>query len=129
MASVVEVLQQKQSFISKQGATDAEIKQAEEMLDIRFASDYRDYLKAFGIASYRGHELTGICNSARLNVVDVTRREREKDAYIHFSGYVIEVTNMDGIVIWQDGDGSVYQTVAGVAPVRLCRSLTEYIDS
>ena len=26
-----------------------------------FAADYRDYVAALGVASYEGHELTGVC--------------------------------------------------------------------
>lgn len=84
------------------------------------------YLKDIGLACFDGHELTGICKSARLNVVDVTllQRQRVSDAY---SWYVVEETGIDGRVIWQTPTGDIYQTAPGTKTRKVFGSLAEYI--
>ena len=74
--SVVKLLQTKESLYVFDAAAEKDILSAEKALALRFAADYREYVSAFGAASYCEHELTGICKSARLNVVDVTQDER-----------------------------------------------------
>ena len=41
--------------------------------------------------------------------------------------YVVEQTNIDGIIIWQASNGTVYQTAPNAKPKKLCESLAEYI--
>ena len=94
---------------------------------LMFAADYREYVSAFGAASYCEHELTGICKSARLNVVDVTQDERQYNS-VPADWYVIEEANIDGIVIWQATDGTVYRTRPGCKADKICDSLKEYIS-
>lgn len=108
------------------GASEEEIKMAEQALNLRFATDYRTYIDAFGVASFAGHELTGVCKSKRLSVVDVTLEERNNNT-VPDDWYVLEQANIDGIVIWQDSNGTVYQTVPGAKAKKLCESLAEYI--
>ena len=102
---------------------------AQEILGTCFANDYYEYLKTYGLASCEGHELTGLCASSRLNVIDVTRRERELNPGMCVNWYVIEETNMDGIVFWQDSEGAIFQTAPKTTPARVFRSLAEYIIS
>lgn len=103
------------------------IAQAEDTLDLRFAEDYRKYLLELGSAKAGGHEFTGICKTKRLHVVDVTKEER---MYVSVpeSWYVVEQANIDGIVIWQDASGAIYQTGPGAKQYRLCESLAAYIE-
>ena len=126
--TVIESLKQKRNFFSLNGATDMEIEHAQKMLNLVFADDYIDYLRAFGLASFEGHELTGICAFTRLNVVDVTKRERDKMPSIAPDWYVIEETNMDDVVIWQDSVGGIYRTVANTSTIKLCDSLIDYVN-
>lgn len=74
-----------------------------------------------------GHELTGICKAARLNVVDVTQDERQYNS-VPVDWYVIEQTNIDGIVIWQTASGTIYETCPGSEADKICDSLEEYIS-
>ena len=127
MADIVKVLQKKPCFCAMQGASDNEVKSAEQELELNFASDYRMYISTFGIATYEGHELTGICKSKRLNVVTVTLEERA-NTDVPAGWYVIEQANIDDVVIWQDEDGEVYQTMPNTKAIKLCDSLAEYIE-
>ena len=104
------------------------IEAAEGALGVSFSQEYRAYLERYGIAAVNGHELTGICKSDRTNVVSVTQGAKlvcsAEDDW-----YVIEQTNIDGVVIWQASDGVVYQTVPNTKAKKLCESLAEYIET
>lgn len=127
MSEIIEILKNAPEYIGGAGRTWEEIKNAEQQLGIEFAPDYKCYLKEIGLACFDGHELTGICKSARLNVVDVTISQRElyHEAY---SWYVVEETNIDGIVIWQDEIGEIYQTGPGCQSKKIFNSMREYIQ-
>lgn len=128
MKDLINVLKSKPMFIGSTGATVADILESEAILLTTFAKDYRHYVSTFGFAIYEGHELTGICKSKRLNVVDVTKANRELFNDIPDDWYVIEETHIDGIVIWQSTDGKIYQTMPGREPIMIAESLAEYIS-
>lgn len=126
MSNIIEALKNAPDYIGGTGRTEEEIRNAEELLGVKFAPDYRCYLKEIGLTCFDGHELTGICKPARLNVVDVTtvQRNLHPEAY---SWYVIEETNIDGIVIWQSTAGAIYKTAPGIRTRKVFDSLIEYI--
>lgn len=128
MDEVIEILKKSIDYIGGNGREEKEICDAEKLLGIGFAPDYRCYLKVIGLACFGGHELTGICKSARLNVVDVTLicRELLPNAC---AWYVVEELNVDGIVIWQAPSGEIYQTAPNTKNRKICSSLTEYIKN
>ena len=76
MKTIVDLLRAQPAFISAKAPTAQEVTQAEQSLGVTFAADYRDYVAALGVASYEGHELTGVCPFPRLSVVSVTQQER-----------------------------------------------------
>ncbi len=127
MKDILNLIKNKSKFYSIGNISEENIKEAELILNIRFASDYRMMIKEYGAVTFSGHELTGICNSKRLNVVDVTKEERKYNK-VPEDWYVIEQANIDDIVIWQDTNGVVYQTMPNKKPIKLCNSLLEYID-
>ncbi|MDR1208990.1 MAG: SMI1/KNR4 family protein [Clostridiales bacterium] len=91
--------------------SEAEISQVESQLSLKFAADYREYLAEFGVAAADGHEFTGIVASERLNVVNATKSEWKLNPQIPHTLYAVENAGIDGIIIWQDESGQVYQTV------------------
>lgn len=114
-------------FFGLSGASEDQIASAERQLQTRFAEDYRKYLAACGVASVNGHELTGICASARLNVVSVTQEMVSQHPGALPGWYVIEQANIDGIVIWQAPDGTVYQTQPNTEAMQISNGLLAYI--
>lgn len=117
------------SFHMRGAITMAEIDNAEDQLHLRFASEYRNYLLSFGTVSVHGHELTGICSADRLNVVQVTQKQKRYNIMIPENFYVIEETNIDGIVIWQNSAGEIFQTSPDQTPIKVYDSLCEYISA
>lgn len=129
MQDIFYLLKSQPLFKSFKGASNDDIKKAEETLNVFFSKEYTQYLAEFGFVIYEGHELTGICKTKRLNVVDVTLREREMSPEIPETWYVIEELNIDGIVIWQSSTGEIYQTSPNREPVKICDTLAEYISN
>ena len=124
MKTIVDLLRAQPAFISAKAPTAQEVTQAEKALGVTFAADYRDYVAALGVASYEGHELTGVCPFPRLSVVSVTQQERAANPAIPSAWYVLEQTNIDDLVIWQDASGAVYQAIPGRAPEKRWRRIS-----
>lgn len=127
MTSIVNKLRTLPAFCSLTGVSMEQIADAEKALALRFADDYREYLLSFGSASSDGHEFTGICNSKRLNVVDVTLAEKSITPGIPNDWYVLEEAGFDGIVIWQSSTGEVYQTQPGKGTIKIAGSICDYL--
>ena len=108
-------------------ATKVQITDAELQLKVSFADEYKEYLAAFGAIMADGMELTGIAKSEYRNVVSLTKKERELNPKVPNTMYVIENTCIDGIIIWQDTEGAVFQTTPTSAPKKVASSLREYI--
>ncbi len=128
MANIVDVLKGMPDYIGSNGRSEEEIVQAEKALGVSFAKDYRKYLEEIGLACFDGHELTGLTKTARLDVVSVTKEQREKFGKAISSCYVVEETNIYGIVIWQSSDGTVYEAIPNSKAKKIAKSLSKYIS-
>ena len=127
MTDIKKTLRTLPAFCSLTGVHAEQIDNAENALGLHFADDYREYLLAFAIASSDGHEFTGICNSKRLNVIDVTIAAKNSNPSIPRDWYVLEDANMDGIIIWQNKTGSIFQTQPNRETVKISDSICEYL--
>ena len=114
-------------FISGKGASEESVQQAETEIGAIFAPDFRSCLLAFGTFAYDGHEFTGISSSPRLSVVEVTKKQRALNSNIPNGWYVIEEANIDGIVIWQTTDNSIYTATYNAPPVKSANNLIEFL--
>lgn len=108
-------------------ATEAEVSAAEKELGVVFAEDYKEYVLKYGVISARGIELTGVTTAKRLDVVTVTKAERELEN-IPQDMYVIENVAIDGIVVLQNTAGEVYSFAPHEPLKRICSSLSEYVE-
>lgn len=129
MGNIVAVLRNMPDYIGSSGRSSEEIELAEKELECTFFKDYRKYLEEIGLACFNGHELTGLTKEKRLDVVSVTKKQRELFGKNTFPWYVIEEANIYGIVIWQSPDGTVYATTPNSKPKKIANSLLEYIIS
>lgn len=129
MSKIVEIINNLPDLLPLKPATDIDIKDAEIQLRVTFNEEYREYLLAFGAIMADGIELTGIAKSAHRNVVNQTKQERELNPKIPNNMYVVENTGVDGIIIWQDTIGEIYQSSPNKEPKKIADSLSEYISS
>ena len=74
-------------------------------------------------------ELTGIAKSKNRNVVEVTKREWNLNRKIKHNLYVVENIGIDGIIIWQDSSGSIYESKPNYEAKKIANNLLEYIKS
>ena len=128
MKSLIEELKKMDDLLVLTGVSEDEILTAENDLGLHFSKEYKEYLLEFGAASVDGHEFTGIVNSRRLSVVEVTKEEKRKNPNVLIDLYVVEKTNIDHIIVWQNEKGTVYHTQGTSDLVKVCNSLVEYID-
>ena len=128
MSAFTDRISKMKAFRSRTPASTEQIKEAESILGLTFAKEYKEYLSAFGCASIYGHEFTGICNATRLDVVNVTNEQKSFNAGIPDDWYIIEETQIDGIVIWQNAKGTVYAKSPNGSPKKIAKSFSEYID-
>ena len=127
MGDFVKTLKKFDDFFTAEGVGEAAVKEAEIVLGLKFSEEYAQYLKECGVAFADGHEFTGLAKSKRLNVVDVTETMRKNNPNISVNMYVVEELQIDGIVIWQSGDGKVYGTARDGKPELINSSLADYI--
>ncbi len=128
MTSIIKTVEALQNLIALTPATDIEISDAELQLCLRFSEEYKTYLAHFGAVFADGIELTGIAKSENRNVVSVTRQEWKLNSQVPHNLYVIENLGIDGVIIWQDSNGAVYQTTPNREPVKVADSLNMYIS-
>lgn len=105
-----------------------QIIKAEKELSINFADDYTKYVKKYGAISAKGIELTDVTTCERLNVISVTKRERNMNPNIPSNMYVIENIAIDGLITLQDETGKVYTVTPNESPKLSHKSLSEYIE-
>ena len=125
MSEIIKTIKSLPDLIALVGASAIEISNAENQLDLRFADEYKKYLTKFGAIIADGVELSGIAKSEHRNIVSLTKQEWELNPQVPRAMYVIENVGIDGIIIWQDVSGSVYQTAPHQAPRKIYASLTE----
>lgn len=128
MSNFVKAIKKYDDFFAAEGADKQSVAYAESALSLRFAKEFEEYLEEYGVASADGHEFTGLINSKRLNVVDVTQAAKKKNGSIPQDFYVVEELQIDGIVIWQSESGEVYMTAGDGGPEKINDSLAEYIE-
>lgn len=126
---IIQIINQLPDLLYIGGASPSAIKQAEDSLGLKFASEYKKYLQEFGAISFSGTELTGLTKSKHANVVSLTMQEWEMNSSIPHKMYVIENLGIEGVFIWQDKSGSIYQSSPNRSPRKIYGSLSEYILS
>ena len=127
MTSLIEKLKER-GFIALGPVRRNKIIKAEKALSVVFSEEYKEYVSKYGCVSFVDHELTGVCSSKRLSVVNATIRARGLFPDIPATWYVIEETNVDGIVVWQDSTGEIFRTSPGSAPKKIFNSMKEYLE-
>ena len=117
--------EQDDAFLGK-GCSKKDISDYEKNMSLSFSEEYIMYLEKIGVAACNGHEFTGIGGATRLDVKKVTDNCKEL-FNVSDDLYVIEETNIDGIIIWQSSQGDVYMTQPGCKCKKICKSFLEYL--
>lgn len=129
MAEIVDAIQSFDGLLSLGAVDPSEIEKAESELALSFAREYKDYTSTFGAISFGGKEFTGAVQPANLNVVSITKAARNITPTAKPDWYVVLDPHFDGIIIWQDNTGAIYQTEPGREPRKVSESLIEYMKN
>jgi hypothetical protein len=129
MSKIIDVVKELPELLSTGAADSATIESAERKLGLKFSSEYKEYLEEFGSVLADDIEITGIAKSKNRNVVAVTKREWDLNSQVEHNMYVVENLAIDGIIIWQDETGSVYETSPNKIAKKVAKSLADYIIS
>jgi len=129
MSEIIKAIKDLSNLITLNAVTEIEISDAEIQLRLYFAEEYKEYLINFGAIMADGIELTGIAKSGHRNVIYVTKREWKLNPLVPHNLYVVERIGIDGIIIWQDLSGAIYQSSPWNKPQRIFNSLVDYLKS
>lgn len=129
MLNIINLIKSLPNLLRANPATTSQIIAAETELNLCFSDEYKKYLSTFGAIIAHGIELSGISKADHQNVITLTKREWELNPKVPLSMYVVENPCIDGIIIWQNADGKIYQSRPGKGPIQIANSLAEYITS
>lgn len=129
MSKIIDVVKSLPKLACVGKISDVGIVDAELQLRLSFATEYKEYLAEFGAISAKRLELTGIISVEYCNVVSATKQAWEVNPQVPHTMYVVENTYVDGVIIWQDGQGAIYQSTPGTAPKQIASTLAEYLIS
>lgn len=124
---LIDIIESKTDATTYFANSKEKIHQAETALNVKFAGEYAEYIEKYGIAIFDGHELTGLCDGKRLDVVQITKEQRELNPFVPDDWYVVECLDIDGIIIWQNRKGEIYQTVPTNKARLISNSIAEYL--
>lgn len=129
MKKIIDVISALPELLPLKAATSMQITDAELQLRVSFSNEYKEYLSTFGAIMADGLELSGIAKSEHRSVVSLTKKEWELNPKAPHTMYVVENTSVDGIIIWQDTNGLIYQSTPTSRPTQIATSLADYISS
>ena len=127
MSKILTVIRELKNLRSLKPASLTDVLASECALGLDFAEEYKEYVLAYGVITAKRVDITGVSEFPRLNVVEVTRKDREANPDLPDNMYVIENTGLDGLIITQDETGAVYAVTAGQAPKKIFDSLADYL--
>lgn len=129
MSKIIDVINNLENLLSLKPASTDDVGNIEIELALPLAEEYKEYLLEFGAILADDIELTGVAKSKNRDVVQVTKKEWAANDKIKHNLYVVENVGIDGIVIWQDGSGTVYESRPNQEARKIANSLSDYIIS
>ena len=129
MSKIIEAINSLENLLPLKSASVEDVENVEIELALPLAEEYKEYLLEFGAIMADDIELTGIAKSKNRDVVQVTKREWAANNKIKHNLYVVENLDIDGIIIWQDGSGKVYESSPNHGATKIADSLAEYLGS
>ena len=129
MKNLHEIIKSAQKVLTLSGASEESVASAEASLGLSFSKEFRDYTLSYGAICIDGTELTGVVDDPDLDVVRTTISARNITPQASPDWYVVRDPHIDGIIIWQNKEGAIYQTAPGTAPKEIYDSLATYLVS
>ena len=129
MSKIIDVISGLKNLLPLKPATTEMIENIEIELALPLAEEYKEYLLQYGAIMADDVELTGVAKSKNRDVVQVTKREWASNSKIKHNLYVVENVGIEGIIIWQDGSGKIFESSPNNEAKQIANSLAEYLES
>lgn len=129
MSKIIDVINSLENLLPLKPASVEAVENVEIELALPLAEEYKEYLLQYGAIMADDIELTGIAKSKNRDVVQVTQREWAANTKIKHNLYVVENVGIEGIIIWQDGSGKIYESSPNKTAKQIANSLAEYLES
>ena len=127
MSSIIDKIKDIPNLYHATGFTTRQLKEAQKELGIEFSNEYIDYVKEYGAISFYRTEWTGLNVDGYLNVVEVTKQERELNSKFPSDCFVIENQGIDGLIVISDEKGVIYNFQYDNKEF-LCENLDSYLE-
>ncbi len=109
------------------GCSDEQIKEAEELLDLKFPREYIEYVKEFGCIDFGSTEWTGLNIEGELNTVEATTTEKKYNDSFPAGCFVLDDYHIDAKKIIVNESGEVfllqYDNIT-----KVCNTISDYLD-
>ena len=129
MSKIIEVINSLENLLVLNPASEEDVENIEIELALPLAEEYKEYVLKFGAIMADDIELTGFAKSKNRDVVQVTKREWAANNKIKRNLYEVESLGIEGIIIWQDGSGEMYESRPNHGATKIADSLAEYLES
>lgn len=125
--NIVEEIKQIKDLGCIDGCSEEQVREAEELLDLKFPSEYVDYVRAYGCIDFGFTEWTGLNIKGELNTVDATLAEREYNESFPKKYFVLDDGHIDARKIIVNEEGKVFLLQHDVI-LKVSDSISEYLD-
>lgn len=129
MSKIIDVINGLENLLPLKPALIEDVENIEIELALPLAEEYKEYLLKYGAIMADDVELTGVAKSKNRDVVQVTQREWMSNSKIKHNLYVVENIGIEGIIIWQDGSGKIYESSPNNGAKQIADSLAEYLET
>jgi hypothetical protein len=108
--------------------TKDEIDEAEQELGLVFADEYKELLLGYGSLETKHLLISSTLKNISVNVVTLTQQIRSIYDNLPKDLYVIMDSGVDGIIIFQDSKGKIYETSHDDTIMEAYDSLAHFIS-
>ncbi len=108
MSDIVNKIKSIEKLYQAKGCSFKQLKDAQNELGLSFPEEFVDYVKAYGAISFYGTEWTGLNVEGYLNVVQVTKQEKELNSSFPVNCFVLENQGIDGLIVICNEEGQVF---------------------
>lgn len=129
MSKIIDVINGLENLLPLKPAMIEDVENIEIELALPLAEEYKEYLLKYGAIMADDVELTGVAKSKNRDVVQITQREWAANNKIKHNLYVVENIGIEGIIIWQDSLGKIYESSPNNSAKQIANSLAEYLES
>lgn len=109
-------------------ACESDISNAEKKMGIRFAEEYKKYTMVYGAIYNKEFEITGVCDSPKMDVMAVTLHKRLKDPNFPGDMYVVEDTGAEDLLVLQNQEGKIFSYIPELPPQQMFDSMAEFLE-